>query len=1114
MDMRSKPSLSNVKSVSFLLVSLLFAGCGGAGYEAHDDSPAAFDIPPVENVEPSTWIELGPFLISDIDVSVEALASLGELKVDEDVYRTGVVSVQNGQSIYIRVLSAAASSDVAEGILTVGAYSTSYTIKTGLFDIDNDGIGDNLDPDKDGDGVLNADDTAPGDPSIQHVLRWVDSMPEPKAHAINNAVFSNHVIADVNDDGIPDIVSEYAGTLSWRKGLGKGEFATKVEITDNKANYIYREYLAVPFQVVDVDQDGKLDVVGFAREGAFIVRYAEATGWTTTDQSTLAFRVIELNGENYFLNIGALEPVNKTLPVITLAPCEGIAGVEFAITSRIATGDFWGTGEHALIVNLDFAYHVFRKKSDNLYECEEYSLITYGEKEDFNEFAFYVTTIVGEDVDHDGRTEIIVAHESTANAPMVNLGKLEFEDFGISSRALDRQAPDDLQQRFAPAAYGDLDNDGDIDFAMAVKQDNTLKINLYFNQGYGVFSREDFTPLEQGEPGHLAMGDINQDGIVDILSSQYWFEIKPYREISIYPGYTHTLDVKAVSDDGKTLTYTVQSTHSDWFVINADGKLDIDVPANVTRQQDYVDVTVSVTDGASKIYRRIRVYLSVSENDFDGDGVVNEQDIFPHDSQEWFDYDGDGIGDNSDSDRDNDGIPTLYDDDDLNVDIGSENIWKNGHNTFLTLALPISINGRNVSELVVADVYEDKIDDVVYINSDQRGVSQAHFSPQREAVISPLYDSPENCKVERIIANPMGGEVLLAEYCGEGISNIFSLNLKAASVTPVASVVGGLETAGYLRLFAREQYVLVKVEVGRLFYFDRLQNNWIDSGVIIDGLYSLRDNDLSVRSADINGDGLDDFVVTGDDVDVYLNLGGQFQMSNDFHFFPTLFPFSIQFLQDSEQRLVYDIFSPIGLNVVTFDGENVEVHNVCQLRDLAAGEYPGICLPVKMMDVNQDGELDLVGLGHIWEGNGNYQYSPMLNAEGDFTNEVSGRFRLQGDFDGDGVDDFLSERQSGFSGFQQYVSFWQGTPRYSRSSAEPLVWDEALVTSNAVTYQIVPGLDSEYFTVDRTTGQVQFSRPDVIPQDKLQFQTWLEVLTYSGKTRKLLQVQIPVGELH
>ena len=47
--------------------------------------------------------------------------------------------------------------------------------------------------------------------------------------------------------------------------------------------------------------------------------------------------------------------------------------------------------------------------------------------------------------------------------------------------------------------------------------------------------------------------------------------------------------------------------------------------------------------------------------DSDGDGVADENDLFPDDPNEWSDYDEDGLGDNADTDDDNDGLADSVD---------------------------------------------------------------------------------------------------------------------------------------------------------------------------------------------------------------------------------------------------------------------------------------------------------------------------------------------------------------------------------------------------------------------------------------------------------------------
>ena len=67
--------------------------------------------------------------------------------------------------------------------------------------------------------------------------------------------------------------------------------------------------------------------------------------------------------------------------------------------------------------------------------------------------------------------------------------------------------------------------------------------------------------------------------------------------------------------------------------------------------------------------------------DSDGDGFINEEDVFPDDPNEWADLDGDGIGDNSDPDRDGDSVDNdadaFPDDSNESSDIDGDGIGDN-----------------------------------------------------------------------------------------------------------------------------------------------------------------------------------------------------------------------------------------------------------------------------------------------------------------------------------------------------------------------------------------------------------------------------------------------------
>lgn len=60
-------------------------------------------------------------------------------------------------------------------------------------------------------------------------------------------------------------------------------------------------------------------------------------------------------------------------------------------------------------------------------------------------------------------------------------------------------------------------------------------------------------------------------------------------------------------------------------------------------------------DDGSGVIRKAIVRADPLIRDSDGDGVDDDDDVFPHDPGESFDTDGDGVGNNADPDDDNDG---------------------------------------------------------------------------------------------------------------------------------------------------------------------------------------------------------------------------------------------------------------------------------------------------------------------------------------------------------------------------------------------------------------------------------------------------------------------------
>lgn len=69
-----------------------------------------------------------------------------------------------------------------------------------------------------------------------------------------------------------------------------------------------------------------------------------------------------------------------------------------------------------------------------------------------------------------------------------------------------------------------------------------------------------------------------------------------------------------------------------------------------------LDGSITVSNGSITIEN-----LAAGLTDSDGDGIVDGEDAFPADPNEWLDTDNDGIGNNADPDDDNDGVADIID---------------------------------------------------------------------------------------------------------------------------------------------------------------------------------------------------------------------------------------------------------------------------------------------------------------------------------------------------------------------------------------------------------------------------------------------------------------------
>ena len=156
----------------------------------------------------------------------------------------------------------------------------------------------------------------------------------------------------------------------------------------------------------------------------------------------------------------------------------------------------------------------------------------------------------------------------------------------------------------------------------------------------------------------------------------------------VYEGLTNNLDLPTLDQEGDELTYEVVNQPSNGSVSIVDGVIqytaneaylgadqikviakDADSESNIITVNLQVLPNDADADGVMDLYDNCLDTYNPNQEDFDGDGIgdlcdedidndgiVNVEDVFPLDPNEWEDFDGDGVGDNSDPDLDNDGV--------------------------------------------------------------------------------------------------------------------------------------------------------------------------------------------------------------------------------------------------------------------------------------------------------------------------------------------------------------------------------------------------------------------------------------------------------------------------
>jgi hypothetical protein len=336
------------------------------------------------------------------------------------------------------------------------------------------------------------------------------------------------VTADLNGDGIPDLIEPYAritpGVLfSVQLGLGNGYFAAPVDYSGN-INHQYGDVVLT----ADVNRDGKADVI-FISGKDLLVYLGRGDGTLLPPQQYSFNDFVQLAGVGDFNHDGNPDLVLAFANNVSVAFGNG-TGAFGAPTSVLIIGPTQGIGTMALgdfdgDANLDIALGLSNQPC-NPGGCASTDVnILYGDGAGSFADRLVYAGVPGDllfasgDLNNDGKSDL-VAQLGQPNS----MGENALALYGQVSRAVTAEylSTNGHYAFGTPQAIADFNGDGYNDVALMVNgapgapNDEAIGILLRGANNSFTLQEIDFgqAPSDQG---NLLIGDFNRDGVPDFL---------------------------------------------------------------------------------------------------------------------------------------------------------------------------------------------------------------------------------------------------------------------------------------------------------------------------------------------------------------------------------------------------------------------------------------------------------------------------------------------------------------------------------------------------------------------------------------------------------------------
>lgn len=1042
------------------------------------EQPKAFNIPDIYYATAGVELLFDPIVIGGVQDTIEIYSDLGEISIDNGAYIKAPQTISNGQQFRLKVTAPEQSDSEIIATLTAGSYSTQHAIRT----IEDDLIDEPSKRDSDGDGTPDIVDHAPNNADYQYTFEWVS----PSLGYIRHPIDEGSTVAvaeDFNQDGLIDIAQvRYIGDgkdeLQWAQGLGQGTFSEFKTLSSLDGYHLSQHRAELRLKVITHNPTGKPQLIVLGPQAALWEMVANQ--WQSTPLAPFASGVTQVRGQLFsFYDHTLSTPLASNSPDCHFN--DNPSG-----HPHLESANFYGNRD--FIVAFDFAFPLLLGSVENgNIECFTNNLDYYEYYEALLRVDFYSRQYVVSDIDNDGDEELIVSHQGRAGQHPTGLSIIDMEpgkNF-YEQAILGRHSLNNARTRLTSVGVSDKDNDGDDDIIgvqqRTLNNESKPTIVVFENLGDRRFA-SNYIPLDKAidYSNHLSLVDINNDGLVDIFTGSHWLEQQPdvIRYTHVYN--SALIDLGAMGND---ITYQLQNAPSG-ISINADTGL-LSVSAQELART--IDLRLSASDGVTTRHRLIRI-IATDSDDIDGDGVIDSEDLYPHNRAESGDFDGDGLPDNADNDTDNDSVPNPLDIDDFNPNIHTALSWPNLSNSFQ----------KDSSAILEADDWVRQAGDTAKAASAQviRIAEAFHlFDPangQGDATF--LYQAKDGCSTGGNNFQS-AGQLFFIEYCGtihESTSDLVQVSLDSKKVsyiswpmdspawTGLTSYIDPTSNQNFLILFQIDQGngegestdSQGKINISSANIDDLTMHNEASPSNVIFNQYNIKPSasglDLSniytsdVMLSDINQDGNFDVIIrTLNGNYTFINEGNTFT----YKYIDALADVRVLPLSGTHNYQRFTINSLEGRFFVS--GDLTSNYSLIPVPNTANGlvNYS----PSNMVDYNQDGVSDYIASGGLFQNT----YSDAILVTQSTKNRSLSIQALR-DFNNDGVMDLIVRNHGSFNAFIDtlYLQVPQKTFEATVDTGLSETLSAQIVDQQMASYQVNTPLDSQYFNIK--TGELSF----------------------------------------